>query len=161
MANYCRAGIKSLRGTALETSKIKLSVQRTQNLKACAQRTKHKEHKSNNIISGVSLLLGLQVFTTVCSSSDPVGFVFLQSVEVHGLLLSLLLSGERGLGGPSFIENHPVPVRPGLTGPYLRICRAPLARPSNWYAYKVRGSISPQYDLVQTRGLHIHLWSEL
>jgi translation initiation factor RLI1 len=63
---------------------------RTLKIKTCAQRAKNKEQRTQiqyTSVSDVSLLFGLQVFTTVCSSSDLVGSVSSLCVWRCGLLL--------------------------------------------------------------------------
>ncbi len=60
----------------------------------------------------VLLLFGLQIITTVCSSSDPVGSVSSLGVWRCGLLLVLLLSGGKVQRSPLY-RLLPLPARHG------------------------------------------------
>ena len=67
------------------------------------------------LVNGVLLLFGLQIITTVCSSSDLVGGVSSLCVWRCGRLLVFRLSGEEvqpEYNGPPYIDFCPVPARP-------------------------------------------------
>jgi hypothetical protein len=106
-------------------------------LSNCAHFKHNNEIKTTTILeSWVLLLFGLQVFTTVCSSSDPVGSVSSLCVWRCGHLLVLMLSEEEPSlpwWGEGFM--HLVPLSPASLGRGYRVhtlCPHDQGRPWNF-----------------------------
>jgi hypothetical protein len=84
---------------------------------------KNKEQRTQikyTSVNGVILLFGLQIITTVCSSSDLVGSVSSLGVWRCGLLQMLLLSGRKVQESPLYRllpRTGPPWLCPGRTGP--------------------------------------------
>ncbi len=103
-------------------------------------------------VNGVILLFGLQIFTTVCSSSDLVGSVSFLGVWRCGLLLMLLLSGREVQRSPLYRllpRTGPPWMSPGWTGMawYLALFRVVRKEVARVDPRRTRAQLP---DLVQT-----------
>ncbi len=81
--------------------KLKYAYQTIRKLKSVHRGAKNKEQRTQikyTSVNGVILLFGLEIITTVCSSSDLVGSVSLLGVWGCGLLLVLLLRSRKVQG---------------------------------------------------------------
>jgi hypothetical protein len=137
-------------------------------LKSVHKGAKNKEQRTQikyTSVNGVILLFGLQIITTVCSSSDLVGGVSSLCVQRCGRLLVYRLSGGEVQRSPLYIDFCPIPAAMDVSWMYqpgLISESAIEKRFEEVVRVDLRWSPAQLPDLVRTpgkaqNGLHTHL----